>query len=263
MSEQFVTTRRDGSVEYVTLNRPDVRNALDETVVAQLSKWADRTSSDKSVRVAVLAGAGAAFCAGGDLAWMSRMADSPRDENLRDATAWARMFLALDALPCALIGRIHGAAIGGGAGLVSVCDIAVAEKNTVFGFTEVKLGLIPAVIAPYALGKIGPAAARELFLTGMRFSAARAREIGLVHGVVDANALDAAVQAYVQECLTAGPEALSAAKSMIRQISGVPPSAALPATAEALADRRASSEGREGMQAFLDRRRPRWTKTRD
>ena len=157
------------------------------------------------MRVVVLAGAGKTFCAGADVAWMAKTVAYTEAENMHDAMAASRMFAALDALPVPLIGRVHGAAIGGGAGLCAVCDIVVADEDAVFGFTEVRLGILPAVISPFVLAKIGRSAARELFLTGSRFSAARAQDIGLVHAVVPATQLDPTVSQYVQEILAAAP----------------------------------------------------------
>ncbi len=158
MAYEFLEIRRDGPVEYVTLNRPDVRNAFNELVIGELTRWATEVARDEDVRVAVLAGAGKAFCAGADLTWMSRMMSYTHDENVEDASAMARMYASLDQLPIALLGRVHGAALGGGAGLVAVCDIVVAEEHATFGFTEVKLGIVPAVISPYVLTKLGPVA---------------------------------------------------------------------------------------------------------
>jgi methylglutaconyl-CoA hydratase len=262
MTYRYLNTRREGAVEYVTLNRPDVRNAFNEDVIAELAAWAARLSSEEEhhhrVRAAVLAGAGKVFCAGADLAWMAKMVHYTEDENLCDAMAMSRMFHALDTLPVPLLGRIHGAALGGGSGLAAVCDIVVADDQAVFGFTEVKLGILPAVISPFALAKIGQAAARELFLTGARFAAARAREIGLVHDVVAAGDLDRSVDRYVQEILTAGPEAVAAAKALIPNVWGRPIADAMPITAAAIAARRVSPEGQEGLRAFLEKRKPRW-----
>src|SRR5215217_1633717 len=181
----------DGPVVRVTLNRPEVRNAFNEELIAELTAWAASVTSSGPARVAVLSGAGKAFCAGADLTWMSKMVAYTREENVRDAQAMAGMFEALDRLPIPLIGRVHGAALGGGVGLAAVCDIVIAAEDAAFAFTEVKLGILPAVISPYALAKIGRSAARELFLTGARFNAARAREIGLVHAVVPLSELDA------------------------------------------------------------------------
>ena len=261
MSYQFITTRRDGAVEYLTLNRPDVRNAFNEHVIEELTRWAETTAGDKAVRCVVLAGAGKMFSAGADVTWMSKMVSYSREENIRDAQAMARMFSALDTLPVPLIGRIHGAALGGGAGLAAVCDIVVADEGASFGFTEVKLGILPAVISPYALAKIGRSAARELFLTGMRFGARRAKEIGLVHKVVPAEQLDVTVQEYVSEILSAGPEGVAASKTLIPTVWGRLAADAMEITADAIATRRVSAEGQEGLKAFLGKRKPDWNRT--
>ncbi len=258
MGYQFLTTRRDGRVEYLTLNRPEVRNAFNEHLIAELVQWAEAMQDPRDVRVVVLGGAGKAFCAGADIEWMARTVRYTRQQNLADAEAAARMFWLLDNLRVPLVGRVQGAALGGGAGLAAVCDVVVAEEGAVFGFTEVKLGILPAIISPFALAKIGRAAARELFLTGARFSAMRAREIGLVHAVVPEHELDAAVAIYAGEFLTAGPEAIAAAKALIRDVYGRSVEAAGPITANALAARRVSAEGQEGLTAFLEKRKPSW-----
>jgi methylglutaconyl-CoA hydratase len=258
MSFQFLETRRDGPVEYLTLNRPDVRNAFNETVIAELTAWAEQIVEDEDVRAVVLAGAGPAFCAGADLTWMTRMAAYSHADNVRDATAAAKMYSLIDRLPIPLIGRIQGAALGGGAGLAAICDIVVADERATFGFTEVKLGILPAVVAPYVLSKIGASAARELFLTGMRFDAARARDIGLVHAVVPADQLDQRVAAYVKEILSAAPEAIATAKELLRKVSERPVQDTIGLTADTIAARRASAEGQEGMRAFLEKRKARW-----
>jgi len=255
---QPLVIRREGFVEHVVLNRPDVRNAFNPALVEALRVWAVSTAASTDARAAVLSGAGKVFCAGGDLAAMSATIVASRDENVEDASRMATMFEALDRLPIPLIGRVHGAALGGGLGLASVCDIVVAADDAVFGFTEVKLGIVPSVISPYALAKIGRSAARELFLTGARFGAARAKEIGLVHAVVPADRLDEAVNRYVGEILSAGPEAVRHAKTLIRRVAGRPASEVSAVTAETLADRRVSGEGQEGMRAFLEKRTARW-----
>ncbi len=255
---KFLLTRREGTVEYLTLNRPDVRNAFNDQVIAELTAWAAAINADDDVRCVVLAGAGKTFCAGADITWMSNALAYTHDENVRDANAMARMFGALDTLPVPLIGRIHGAALGGGAGLASVCDIVVTDENAVFGFTEVKLGILPSVISPYALAKIGRSAARELFLTGMRFSALRAKEIGLVHAVVPVDQLDVMVTLYVNEMLSAAPDALATAKALIPRVWARGASDAAGLTAEAIAARRVSEEGQEGLRAFLDKRKAKW-----
>ena len=261
MSYQYLTVARDGPVEYLTLNRPEVRNAFNEEVIAELTQWAAAAAEaarQDGLRVVVLGGAGSVFCAGADVTWMSKMVHYTEDENLRDAMAMSRMFAALDALPVPLVGRIQGAALGGGCGLAAVCDIGVADDRAVFGFTEVKLGILPAVISPFALAKIGRSAARELFLTGARFTAARAREIGLVHGVVPAADLDTTVGQYVREVLTAGPEGIAAAKALIAKVWAATIEEAMPITARAIATRRVSPEGQEGLRAFLEKRAPSW-----
>jgi methylglutaconyl-CoA hydratase len=258
MTYQFITTRREGVVEYLTLNRPDVRNAFNEQVIEELTRWADAAARDAALRCVVLAGAGKLFCAGADLTWMSKMVSYTHDENVRDAHGMARMFSALDTLPVPLVGRIHGAALGGGAGLASVCDIVVCDEEAIFGFTEVKLGILPAVISPYALAKVGRSAARELFLTGMRFGAQRAKEIGLVHAVAPLPQLDAKVHEYVKEVLSAGREGIAAAKALIPQVWGRLSQDAMGITADAIAARRVSPEGQEGMKAFLEKRKAAW-----
>jgi methylglutaconyl-CoA hydratase len=259
MSYRYLTTERQGAVEYVTLNRPEVRNACNEEVIAELTAWAERAHEDRELRAVVLAGAGKTFCAGADVEWMAKTITYTEEENLRDATAMSRMFAALDRLPVPVIGRVQGAALGGGAGLAAVCDIVIADDQAIFGFTEVKLGILPAVISPFALAKIGRSAARELFLTGARFTAARAREIGLVHAVVPAAELDTVVAAYIREILTAAPEAIAAAKTLISQVSERPLDEAMPITAQAIASRRVSRQGQEGLRAFLEKRSPSWS----
>jgi len=247
--------RREKAVEYLMLNRPDVRNAFNEELIAELTAWAAETGQDAHLRAVVISGAGPAFCAGGDLTWMTKMATYSHEENIRDATSAARMFAAIDTLPMPVIARVHGAAMGGGAGLAAVADIAVAEAGAMFAFTEVKLGLLPALIAPYVLAKIGQSAARELFLTGRRFTAERALQIGLVHAVVaSAGELDAAVQRYLDDVLGSGRDAIAAAKKLIRQIANKPPDEIAPLTVEALATQRASAEAQERMKAFLTRK---------
>ena len=260
---EYVTTRREGPVEYLTLNRPDVRNAFNEQVIAELTDWASAASESArrhEIRAVVLAGAGPTFCAGADAKWMASTVGYTEAENLRDGQALAAMFLALNHLPVPLICRIQGAALGGGAGLAAVSDIVVAEHDAIFGFTEVRLGIVPAIIGPFVLAKIGQSAARELFLTGARFSATRAREIGLVHAIVTAAVLDGQVSEYVGQVLLAGPEAAIEAKALISQVAGRPPAEAAATTVRAIAQRRVSAEGQEGLRAFLEKRNPSWSR---
>jgi methylglutaconyl-CoA hydratase len=248
-----IHVRRIANVDYVTLNRPEVRNAFNEELIAEITTWANGAASDSSLRAAVISGNGPTFCAGADLTWMAKMAGYSHEDNLHDAHAAAAMFAVIDALPIPVIAQVHGAALGGGAGLVAVADIAVAAANTTFGFTEVKLGLIPAVIAPYVLAKIGRSAARELFVTGRRFDAVHARDIGLVHVVVAAEELVNRVNQYLTEIGANGPAAMSAAKALLRKIAGLSIAEAAPITAEAIAERRVSAEAQEMMRGFLNK----------
>ena len=251
-------TERDGPVFHVRLNRPDVRNAFDEEVIASLTAAAREAGSNREIRAMVLSGTGKAFCAGADLAWMTKAIAYTREENRRDAEDLARMLETLDTLPVPLIGRVHGAALGGGAGLVAVCDIAIAADDATFGFTEAKLGIIPAVISPYVLQKIGPSAARELFLTGSRFSAKRARRMGLIHKIVPESDLDSAVDECVQEVLSSAPGAIAAAKALIKDVAHRPSADVIGLTTTRIAEQRVSAEGQEGMRAFLQKRKPNW-----
>jgi methylglutaconyl-CoA hydratase len=259
MSYQFLSIERSGPVERVTLNRPDVRNAFNEHVIAELTTWATRAHNDEQLRVVIFAGAGKVFSAGADAAWMAKMAGYSHDDNVRDARAGAEMFLAINTVPAIVIGRIHGAALGGGSGLAAVCDIVVAEEAAIFGFTETKLGILPAMISPYVLQKIGASAARDLFLTGRRFDASKAKEIGLVHEVVPAAELDAAVDRFVTEALSASPTAVARSKALIQKVLGQSPADVMSITADAIASQRVSPEGREGLTAFLEKRTPSWT----
>ena len=258
MGFKYLDIRRDGPIERLVLNRPEVRNAFNEGMIAELTWWANSVSCDGSVRLVVLEGAGPAFCAGADLEWMGRMAGFTHDQNVDDASEMARMFQALDRLPVPVIGRVHGAALGGGAGLAAICDIVVASENTLFGFTEVRLGLIPAVIAPFVVAKIGRSFTCELFLTAERFDAARAHALGLVHKVVADDGLDTAVAAYAHEIMQGAPGALCAAKHLLAEIGRRGPTDVASLCAEAIASRRYSAEGQEGMRAFLEKRKPSW-----
>jgi methylglutaconyl-CoA hydratase len=253
-----IRVERDGAVERLVLDRPSVRNAFDEEMIREITWWADSVAADPEVRVVVLCGEGPVFCAGADTTWMARVGRYSRDENVQDATEAARMYLAIERLPLPVVARVQGAAIGGGAGLCAVSDIVVAAEDATFAFSEVRLGIIPAVISPFVVEKIGRSAARELFLTGRRFDARRAREIGLVHAVADAAALDEAVRGYVTDLLAAAPGAVAAIKALIPDVYRRGPSEATTVTCEALAERRASAEGKEGLQAFQEKRRPSW-----
>jgi methylglutaconyl-CoA hydratase len=256
-----VTVRDD--VATVTLNRPDVHNAFDERLIAGLTAAFVSLDTNDDVRVVVLAGAGKSFCAGADLNWMKRMAAFDHDENLADAQALAMMLRTIYGLSKPPIARVHGAAYGGGVGLVSACDIAIGVPEATFALSEAKLGLIPATISPYVMEAIGARQARRYFLTAERFDAAQALRIGLVHEVVAADGLDARVEALIALLRTAGPVAQLECKALIRGVGHRPLDEGLiDATAEHIAAVRASDEGREGVAAFLEKRTPAWLEAR-
>ncbi|HEV7426603.1 MAG TPA: enoyl-CoA hydratase-related protein [Thermoanaerobaculia bacterium] len=241
----------------VTLNRPDVHNAFNDELIAEALDLFGGIA-ESTARVIVLRGTGANFCAGADLNWMSRMVSYTRDENVRDSSQLARMYALMNECPLPVIGRIQGAAIGGGVGLVAVCDIAIAARDAKFGLSEVKLGILPAVISPYVIAKIGETHARALFLTGERFDAERAQRIGLVHRLADD--LDAAVAETIAALKSSGPEAVRECKKLIAHVSSHDLIDAIPYTIEAIAGRRVSSEGQQGMAAFLKKEKAPWAK---
>jgi methylglutaconyl-CoA hydratase len=261
MADARVALTLDGPVAHVVLARPETRNAFDGQMVRELREAVAAVSAREEIRVIVLAGRGTVFCAGADLQWMRSAARFSRAENLADAAELVELFETLDTSPKAVVTCVQGAALGGGAGLVAVADVAVAEEGAQFGFTEVRLGLVPSVISPYVVSKIGVSAARELFLTGERFSAARAAAIGLVHRVVPLDELDAAVDERVRELLQAAPGALASAKSLIRGVQARPVEGVRELTIETIAERRASTEGQEGLSAFFQKRKPDWQDT--
>jgi methylglutaconyl-CoA hydratase len=250
-----------GSVMTVTLNRPDVRNALDDGLIADLTAWARGVPTDGSVRAVVLKGNGSVFCAGADLMWMTRVARYTHDENLDDARRAARLFHVLDTLPVPLIATVHGAALGGGAGLVAVADIVVAADDAVFGFPETTLGILPAMIAPYVVRKIGSSAARRFCLSGDRFPASEALRIGLVHEVVPAERLDATAAERAAAFERTAPSAVAATKRLLSAVASRAPADVLALTVDAIAAQRVSEEGQEGMRAFLEKRPPAWAPT--
>lgn len=258
----LVTLERTGAVAILTLNRPELRNALSAEMIAQATaactQIAQEVQAGTGPRVLVLQGAGAAFCAGADLAWMQASLHYSAEENRADAARLDALLAALDTLPLAVIGRVHGAAIGGGVGLACCCDIVLAADDTIFGFSEVRLGLLPAMIGRYVQAKIGPSHTRALFVSGRRFDAAHALRIGLVHEVLPASTLDAAVERTVQELLRCGPQAVAASKALLRTINESPPAAVRDYAIDAIAAARAGSEGQEGLRAFLEKRTPEW-----
>ncbi|MDP3618410.1 MAG: enoyl-CoA hydratase/isomerase family protein [Ramlibacter sp.] len=247
------------SIATVTVNRPEVRNAFNDEVIAELTAVFMALAEREEVRCIVLAGSGAAFCAGADLNWMKRMADYSRDENVADAQALARMLRVVYACPKPTIARIQGDVYAGGTGLVAACDMAIASDVAQFCLSEVRLGLIPATISPYVIRAMGARAAHRYFLTAERFSAAEAQRIGFVHEVVPADKLDAKVDEIAHILAQNGPGAMKACKQLLHDVAGHDISAGLiERTAAAIADIRVSEEGREGVQSFLQKRKPGW-----
>lgn len=256
-----VEVTRMGPVAVVALNRPEVHNALNQALMGEATAVFNSLRDDESVRVVVLTGNGPTFCAGGDLKMMREAADYTFEQNKAGGYEIFDLLALLNEFPKPLVGRINGSALGGGVGLVSCCDIVVAVERAKFGLTEVRLGIVPAVISPYVLGKIGVSHARQLFLTGERFEAGYAKEIGLVHHVVaDEAELDAKVQERVMQLLAASPNAQAVVKELIRTVAYQPVSAAevREFTAQTIAECRDSADGREGMSSFLEKRRPWW-----
>ena len=240
------------------MNRPDVRNAFNAELIAALRDAFTALGADDGVRSIVLAGAGKTFSGGADIAWMRAALDLSEADNIRDAEAMAAMLIAIDRCPKPVIARVQGAALGGGCGLCATADIVVAADDAVFGFTEVKLGILPAVISPFALPKIGVSQARALFVTGERFDAAHAQRIGLVHHVVPAGELDARIATILDEFRTAAPTAIAASKAVVRDVTNATRDEATALTARAIARQRTSPEGQEGLRAFLERRAAGW-----
>ncbi|HEX3109955.1 MAG TPA: enoyl-CoA hydratase-related protein [Thermoanaerobaculia bacterium] len=259
MDYRTLIVSEENAVLSVTLNRPDVHNAFNDELIAEAIEVFSGIATTTDLRAVVLRSGGANFCAGADLNWMSRMVSYTREENIRDSSQLAKMYALINECPIPVVGRVQGAAIGGGVGLVAVCDIAIATRASKFGLSEVKLGILPAVISPYVIEKIGASHARALFLTGERFDAERALRIGLVHRVVeDEAALDTAVAETLAQLATSGPEAVKACKKLIAFVSTNELAENIPYTIEAIAERRVSEEGQGGMQAFLKKTKAPW-----
>jgi methylglutaconyl-CoA hydratase len=252
----------DGAVATVTLARTDSHNALNAGLIGELTCCFEALAEDEGVRVVVLTGKGRSFCAGADIGYMRDTAQLSYEENLEDARGLAAMFRAVDECPKPVVAKVRGAAMGGGAGLVAAADVAVAGEGTLFAFSEVRLGIAPATIAPFVARKIGASHARSLFLTGERFGAERAREIGLVHESVPDDELDAAVDEKVQELLEGGPHAQAAIKALLRQLEAIEPMDAPGLMSRLISELRTGEEGQEGLAAFLEKRRPRWKEGR-
>ncbi len=248
----------EGVVTTVTLARPDSHNALNAGLVEELTRCFEEISDDERVRVVVLAGEGRSFCAGADAGYMRETGAFSYEDNLEDARRLATMYWVLDECPKPLVARVQGAAMGGGAGLVSVADVAVADEETRFAFSEVRLGIAPATISPFVVRKVGTSQARSLFVTGERFGAERAREIGLVHVVAPRDQLDAAVDEKVGELLQGGPVAQATVKALLRRLETTEPMEAPGLTSRVISELRTGEEGQEGLAAFLEKREPGW-----
>lgn len=253
-----VLIEQEGSVVTVTMNRPANHNAFDPRMIRELTVIFRQFSNRDDVRVIILTGRGRSFCAGADLSMMQAASEATFDENVSGANAIFDLMLAVDSCPRPVVGRINGAAIGGGAGLVCCCDVVVAVERARFGFSETRIGLVPAVISPFVLAKIGATHGRESFLTGELFDVNHARDIGLVHHIVAESQLDATVAERVDALLMAAPGAQGDAKALIRTVRGRPPESVRDYTSSLMASRRAGVEGQEGMAAFLEKREPDW-----
>jgi methylglutaconyl-CoA hydratase len=251
--------QRQGAVVRVFLNRPDVRNAFNDAVIAELTAAFRELGADPSLRAVVLGGRGKAFCAGGDLNWMRAMADYSWQQNRADAQGLADMLWTLYTCPLPLVGRVHGDCYAGGVGLASVCDVLVAAEGMHFCLSEAKLGLLPATIGPYVVRALGEQASRRYFITAERFSAAEAHGLGFVHELATADTIDAKVDAIVQTLVANGPAAVKASKRLVQDLAGQALTPELRAdTARRIADIRASAEGKEGVSSFLEKRKPAW-----
>ncbi|MFQ6007333.1 MAG: enoyl-CoA hydratase/isomerase family protein [Candidatus Zixiibacteriota bacterium] len=258
MKLSTVIYEKQNRVARVTFSRPEIHNAFNATVISEMQQVFKEIEKDNNIRVVVLTGAGKSFCAGADLNWMQSVVNQSFEENLEDSRALAELLYLMYTCRRPVIGRINGAAIGGGTGFVAVCDIALAARSAVFSFSEVKIGIVPACVGPYVVKKIGEGKTRELFITGERIDAERAREVGLVSRVVDDDQLDSEVDKLIKSILSSGPEAVAMAKKLIGEVPAMTPEQFKSYTAEMIARLRISDEGQEGMDAFLNKRKPRW-----
>jgi methylglutaconyl-CoA hydratase len=259
MTYETISLRMDDrGVAYLTLNVPEKRNAISAQMISELHDFATGVGAELDTRAVVLSGAGKLFCAGGDLNWMKAQMDADRATRMSEARKFADMLRALNEMPTPLIGRIHGSAFGGGVGLACICDIAVAEADTKFGLMEARLGLNPATIGPYVVARLGEGMARRVFMSARIFDAAEAREMGLIAEAVPADQLDAAAEKYVLPYLSVAPGAVASSKQLVRFLGPRIDDAIIEATIEHLANCWESEEAREGIEAFLAKRPPRW-----
>jgi methylglutaconyl-CoA hydratase len=258
MPYQHLRRTDEGPVTTVTLARPDSHNALNAALIGELTRCFEEISDDERVRAVVLAGEGRSFCAGADVGYMRETATFSYEENLEDARHLAMMYWTIDECPKPVVVKVQGAAMGGGAGLAAVADVAVADSEVRFAFSEVRLGIAPATIAPFVVRKIGTSHARSLFVTGERFGAELAQKIGLVHEIVSRDGLDAAVDEKVGELLQGGPVAQATMKALLRRLETTEPMETPGLTARVISELRTGEEGQEGLAAFLEKREPRW-----
>ena len=263
MEYTTIRTESTNTVFRVILNRPDIRNAFDDRMILELTDVLDNLKKMDKIRVVVLSGEGKTFCSGADINWMKKMVSYTFDENLRDAIKLSVMLDLMYNCTRPIVAKVQGAAIGGGTGLVAVSDIAIADINTVFSFSEVKIGIVPACISPYVLKKVGEARSSEFFITGERLNAEQVREAGLVSRVVPPEALDSEVEKVVTQLLRSGPKAVQMCKEMVRKVPTMSVSEMKTYTARLIAELRVSDEGQEGMSAYFEKRTPKWAITKE
>lgn len=260
MNYNTIKYTKEENVGTISFNRPKIHNAFNSQVIDEMLSLFNQLADDDNLRVVVLTGEGKSFCAGADLNWMRSVVNQSFDENLDESNRLADLFYKIYSFPRPVIGKINGAAIGGGTGFVAVCDISVAAESAKFSFSEVKIGVVPACIGPYVIKKMGEGKSRELFITGERMDAKRAFDVGLVNSYVADNKLDETVDSLVKLILSSGPKAVAMAKKLVSEVSSMSPDQFKPFTAEMIAKLRISDEGQEGMDAFLNKRKPNWVK---
>ncbi|MCK4654539.1 MAG: enoyl-CoA hydratase/isomerase family protein [Candidatus Cloacimonetes bacterium] len=256
---QTILYEKKDKVAYVTLNRPEIHNAFNDTMISELSEIFDHIKEQDDIRVVILTGKGKSFCAGADLKWMKKMKDFSYEENLEDSLALSRMFYKMYSIKKPTICLVNGATIGGGTGLVAVCDIAIATTHAKFSFSEVKLGLVPACISPYVVKKCGEGRCREFFLTGERLTAEKACRAGLINFVVPLEEINNLAEGITKQLITSGPEAIGMCKDLLSKVPEMSLREAGEYTAEVISKMRISNEGQEGMNAFFQKRKPKWT----
>ncbi len=260
MSYETIKYDLKDNIAFVSFCRPEVHNAFNDTLIYEMTDLFKKLGDEKALRAVVLTGEGKSFCAGADLNWMKRVISQSYDDNLKESLALAEMFALMYNFKAPVIGRINGAAIGGGVGFVAVCDVAIAAERAVFSFSEVKIGIVPACIGPYVVKKIGEGKAREFFITGERMKAKKACKIGLVSDYVDGDELDKRIDELLTMIMSSGPEAIGVAKVLASSVGSMSEEQYKPFTAEMIAKLRISDEGQEGMNAFLNKRKPNWVK---